>query len=119
MDLVTYALLKKYVQASLAGAGALQGNDGKSAYEVAKQNGYSGSEKDWLNSLKGDAGESPHIGDNGNWFIGSQDTGISAHPSMDYNDLTNLPSLNGTEIKGDISIPEISIEEIDEFLGED
>jgi hypothetical protein len=44
MDLVTYALCKKYVKASLAGAGALKGEDGKSAYEVAVQNGYSGSE---------------------------------------------------------------------------
>ena len=47
MDLVTYALVKKYVKASLAGAGALKGDpgkDGKSAYEVAVKNGYSGSE---------------------------------------------------------------------------
>jgi hypothetical protein len=44
MDLVTYALCKKYVKASLAGAGALKGEDGKSAYEIAVQNGYSGSE---------------------------------------------------------------------------
>ena len=46
-DLVTYALLKKYVKASLSGAGALKGEpgkDGKSAYEIAVQNGYSGSE---------------------------------------------------------------------------
>ena len=44
IDLVTYALVKKYVKASLAGAGALKGEDGKSAYEIAVQNGYSGSE---------------------------------------------------------------------------
>lgn len=44
MDLITYALCKKYVKASLAGAGALQGNDGKSAYEIAVEHGYSGSE---------------------------------------------------------------------------
>lgn len=45
MDLITYALLKKYVKASLAGAGALKGEPGKSAYEIAVENGYSGSEQ--------------------------------------------------------------------------
>ena len=47
MDLVTYALAKRYVKASLAGAGALKGekgDPGKTAYEVAVKNGYSGSE---------------------------------------------------------------------------
>ena len=47
MDLVTYALAKRYVKASLAGAGALKGekgDPGKTAYEIAVKNGYSGSE---------------------------------------------------------------------------
>lgn len=56
MDVVTYALLKKYVQSSLAGAGALKGDDGKSAYQLAVDNGYSGTETEWLASLKGSAG---------------------------------------------------------------
>lgn len=33
------------------------GYDGKSAYDVAKANGFSGSETEWLASLKGDKGE--------------------------------------------------------------
>ena len=32
------------------------GNDGKSAYEVAVDNGYTGTEKEWLDSLKGTDG---------------------------------------------------------------
>ena len=32
------------------------GNDGKSAYEIAIQNGYTGTEKEWLESLKGTDG---------------------------------------------------------------
>lgn len=32
------------------------GNDGKSAYEIAIQNGYTGTEKEWLASLKGTDG---------------------------------------------------------------
>lgn len=60
---------------------------GDSAYTIAVANGYQGSEADWLASLVGAAGAkgepgkdglTPHIGTNGNWFIGATDTGISA-----------------------------------------
>lgn len=33
------------------------GEKGESAYEIAKRNGYSGTETDWLISLKGDVGK--------------------------------------------------------------
>ena len=36
------------------------GPDGKSAYEIAKAGGYTGSESEWIASLKGDAGESAY-----------------------------------------------------------
>ncbi|MBE6588586.1 MAG: hypothetical protein E7643_00270 [Ruminococcaceae bacterium] len=32
----------------------------------------------WLASIKGDAGMTPYIGENGNWFLGDSDTGVSA-----------------------------------------
>ena len=51
---------------------------GKSAYEIAVANGYQGTEEDWVLSLKGADGITPHIGENGNWFIGDVDTNISA-----------------------------------------
>lgn len=56
MDLVTLALSKKYTEDSLKGAGALKGNDGKSAYEIALMNGFEGTEKEWLASLYGKDG---------------------------------------------------------------
>src|SRR5690606_35956089 len=37
--------------------GGGSGQDGKSAYEVAVENGYAGSETDWLASLKGADGQ--------------------------------------------------------------
>ena len=114
MDIITYALLKKYVQASLNGAGALKGDPGMSAYDLAVANGYSGSEAEWLNSLKGEAGKTPSIGENGNWFIGEADTGISARP--DYNQLINKPSINGTVLEGDFEIQSISTEMLNEML---
>lgn len=60
---------------------------GKSAYEVAVENGFSGTETEWLASLKGEPGaagasgkdgengKTPYVGDNGNWFVGNDDTG--------------------------------------------
>lgn len=42
--------------ASLKGPRGYQGNDGKSAYELAVKKGYSGSEEEWLQSLRGDRG---------------------------------------------------------------
>ena len=49
MDVITYALSKKY-----ADENAREGAPGKSAYEIAVENGFVGSEKEWLESLEGD-----------------------------------------------------------------
>jgi hypothetical protein len=118
MDLVTYALLKKYVKASLAGAGAIAGKDGKSAYEIAVEHGYSGSEEEWIQSLTKTA-ESPYIGENGNWFIGAVDTGVAATPTMSYNDLTDKPVLNGEIVEGEVEIATIPLSKIDELFGKE
>lgn len=53
MDLVTLALAKKWAE---SGSGT-PGQDGKSAYEIAVENGFQGTEEEWLASLKGDSGE--------------------------------------------------------------
>ena len=49
MDIITYALSKKY-----ANENAGEGAPGKSAYEIAVENGFVGSEKEWLESLEAD-----------------------------------------------------------------
>ena len=79
------------------------GADGKSAYEVAVENGYTGTVQEWLLSLKGQDGQdgqdgsngqdgqngadgqngtngvTPHIDQTtGNWFIGESNTGVKA-----------------------------------------
>ena len=93
MDITTYILAKKYIDTIIAGAGSLQG---KSAYEIAVDNGFQGTEVEWLESLKG---VSPHIGENGNWFIGDVDTGASASPNLDgYYHEGNLIPLTEAEI---------------------
>ena len=54
IDLVTLALAKKYTEAAIAGAGGIKGEDGKSAYQIAVENGFVGTEAEWIESLKGD-----------------------------------------------------------------
>ena len=121
MDTVTLALAKKYVQASLAGAGALKGEKGLSAYEVAKKNGFTGTESEWLDSLIGPEGATPEIGDNGNWFVKGKDTGVSATPKISYSSLSDIPTVNGTKINGDLTSSDLGIntmsdEDIDEMF---
>lgn len=93
MDITSYILAKKYVDATLSGVGALQG---QSAYDIAIKNGFEGSEQEWLKSLEG---VTPHIGENGNWFLGDQDTGILATPDLkSYFSEANLTALSKKEI---------------------
>lgn len=74
------------------------------AYDLAVKNGFEGTEKQWLESLK------PKIGDNGHWFIGDTDTGVIADASslFDYNALANKPSINGQLLQGDVDLESIS-----------
>lgn len=76
MDVQSYILSKKYVEDSLVGAGALKG---KSAYEIAVENGFKGTASEWLASLKG---STPQIGPKGTWVIDDFDTGVVASPSL-------------------------------------
>lgn len=110
MDIITYALCKKQIGEALQGAGALKGqkgDPGKSAFEIAQKNGFSGTEQDWIESLVGQPGKdglTPSIGANGNWFLGDKDTNIPARATQDYEDLQNKPSINGTPLSGDVEI---------------
>lgn len=94
MDLFTIALLKRYVVETISNSEVIV--KGKSAYDIALENGFSGSEKEWLESLKG---ETPTIGDNGHWFVAGVDTGIVAAPDLDgYYSEANLEALTTEEI---------------------
>lgn len=76
MDIISYILAKQYIEDSLAGAGAVKG---KSAYDIACDNGFKGTPSEWLESLKG---LTPQIGPQGTWLIGDADTGVIASPSL-------------------------------------
>ena len=60
MDMMTLGAAKKMVEETMQGV-----TDGLSAYQIAVNNGFSGTETEWLNSLKGEKGEQGLKGDNG------------------------------------------------------
>lgn len=70
------SLQEKYDNGELGGGGT--GTAGKSAYEIAVDNGFVGTETEWLESLKGEDGATPTIGTNNHWFVDGVDTGMSA-----------------------------------------
>lgn len=87
---------------------------GKSAYEVAVENGFSGTETEWLASLKGATGapgadgkdgtdgKTPYVGDNGNWYIGADDTGKPSRGAKGDKGDTGAQGIQGVQgEKGD------------------
>jgi hypothetical protein len=90
MDVVTYILAKGYTDNVLVNS---EGLAGKSAYEIAVENGFVGSEEEWLKSL------SPYIGENGHWYLNGVDLGVNAEPELeDYHSKEDLVSLTSDEI---------------------
>ena len=95
MDIFTIALLKKYVVEEITKVSSTE-LSGKSAYEIAVENGFSGTEKEWLETLKG---STPYIGENGHWYIDNVDTGVIASPDLSgYYSEAELQALTTEEI---------------------
>lgn len=61
-------------QASSGGSGEKgdPGKNGKSAYEIAVDNGFEGTEQEWLNSLKGEKGDKGNPGKDGKNGFGTE-----------------------------------------------
>ena len=51
MDLITIAYLKNLITREGGGSG-VPGHAGKSAYEIAVDDGFEGTQKEWLDSLR-------------------------------------------------------------------
>ena len=80
--------------------GCSGGADGKSAYEIAVDNGFIGSEADWLASLAGKDAPSnvPEIGPNGNWWVNGEDTGVKAEGDEIINNTLKDPAFADKKI---------------------
>ena len=83
-----------------AGEPGKDGANGKSAYEIAVENGFRGTESEWIASLKGQDAPSnvPTIGENGNWWVNGKDTGVKAEGNEIINNTLNDPTLEGKKI---------------------
>jgi len=68
---------------------------GQSAYDIAVSQGFEGTQSDWIASLKGAQGDIPYIGENGNWWIGKEDTGVSATGNSNGTSLYIIPDFIG------------------------
>ncbi len=94
------------------GSRGQKGADGASAYEIAMQNGYTGTETDWLASLKGDKGDPGTPGKDGlngadgfspSVTVAETDTGATI-TATDKNGTTSVEIKNGKDgIPADLS----------------
>lgn len=152
IDVVTLALAKKYTKESLAGAGALKGEkgdpftyndftpeqllalkgengiDGKSAYQLAVEKGFVGTEAEWIASLKGENGLQGIQGPKGdNYQITEADyatiAGMVSVPSKtseltnDSNFITEV-KLNGEPVVNKDGSINLQLGSLDTTLGE-
>ena len=86
------------------GSPGQDGTDGKSAYEIAQDNGFQGSEQDWLASLVGPSGQNGTNGTNGtngknlefNWDGTSLGVRQQGESQYSYVNLKGDPGTNGT-----------------------
>ena len=87
-----YAQLLKKIDEKIASLhDGKDGENGKSAYEIAVQNGYDGTETDWLESLKGQKGDRGEKGEKG-------DAGAPGKDGVNGKDGTNgVDGKNGTD----------------------
>lgn len=65
IDIIGLLLSKNHTKNSLIGNGAIRGNPGLSAYEIALKNGFVGTEREWLATIKGEKGDTGSVGPKG------------------------------------------------------
>ena len=63
------------------------GEPGKSAYEIAVEHGFVGSEEEWLASLKGEKGDKGDKGDRGEQGLPGKDGADGFGTEAQYNDI--------------------------------
>ncbi|AEH03588.1 tail sheath [Pseudomonas phage PhiPA3] len=113
-------------------AEATQGKDGKSAYEIAVEHGYTGTEQEWLTSLRGPAGasaydvavEQGYTGTETEWVASLQGTdGKSAYESAVDGGFTGTEEEFNTSLaqpkgkSGGVFITDITPQSVSENVG--
>lgn len=98
------------------GKHGVDGVDGKSAYEVAKRNGFSGTEREWVRSLKGEKGEEgppgppgPPGDSGGGFIIGGGGGGGGTLPQFaDTATIDLTHDINADEVLADVKTDSIT-----------
>ena len=81
-------------------------------YLLAKKDGYTGTYEQWLASIKGADGvdgKTPFIGDNGNWWIGTTDTGVKANGKDGTNGADGTNGKDGSSILSGSGVPNATL----------
>ena len=96
---------------------------GFSAYEVAVQFGFKGSEEEWLESLKGREVIFKEIDGSLYWKYDNEDdefyrllSDLNFGGSKEYNVLLNKPTINNVELTGDLTLEDLGIQEAGNYV---
>lgn len=96
---------------------------GSSAYEVAVQFGFKGSEEEWLESLKGREVVFKEIDGSLYWKYDNEDdefyrllSDLNFGGSKEYNVLLNKPTINNVELIGDLTLEDLGIQEAGNYV---
>lgn len=95
---------------SFTGCELLDFGKGDSAYQIAVANGFEGTEKEWLDSLKGESGESAYRGDSAyeiavkNGFEGTEEEWLRSLMSSLTNEDFNAQNATNTVMRSAVKI---------------
>lgn len=88
------------------------GPQGLSAYEVALQNGFVGTEQEWLDSLKAEISEDEFKTINGESIVGQGNIEISGGSgTSNYTQLLNKPKINNIELNENKTSSDLNLQD--------
>lgn len=121
-DHLTGSLSSKIgLSGGLSGALANAVLRGLSAYEIAVEEGFEGDKKAWLESLRGGKIELRSVGNTIEWKYADEDEDkwqelLTFTATMDYEDLSNRPSINGTELSSGLTSEDLGLQSAGDYL---
>lgn len=98
------------------GADGTNGTDGKSAYEIAVEQGYTGTEEEWLESLKGDSGDAATIEVGTISVLPSGSTPAITNVGTDTAAIFNFAIPKGQDGQGAVTVSELMTLTIDGWV---
>ena len=92
---------------------------GMSAYDIAIENGFVGTEKEWLDSLKGGSIQIQQVENLVYWkYIGDDEWRLMIDLSrleIDYRNVTNKPAINSVVLDGNLGLEDLEIQKKNDY----